>query len=53
MAKAEQALVEAVRCGAKVSCAELASYQAWANAHPVIARHLASLPGVAIPCVKP
>jgi|GEM_PF-3557619 len=53
MANAEDALLRAVAgCQPAVTCEALAPYQAWADAHRLLARHLASLPGVAIPCAK-
>jgi hypothetical protein len=51
--EAEGALMRAVAgCRPVATCDELAPYQAWADAHRLLARHLAALPGVVIPCAK-
>jgi len=53
IAEAEDALVRAVAgCRPTVTCESLAAYQAWSDAHRLLARHLAALPGVTIPCAK-
>jgi hypothetical protein len=54
LAEAEEALVRAIAgCQPTVTCDQLAPYQTWFDGNRRLARHLAALPGVTIPCVKP